>query len=160
MKLFGKPKTKVFHLSACVTGRIIPMNEISDSVFRDGILGICVGIEPDDGNILSPADGVITQISETSHAVGLKTEYGAEILIHAGIDTVQMLGEGFEVSISEGEHVKAGQLLLTCDTEKIREAGYETTVLTAVTNSSDFEEVKPVSAGRTAVGEPLIEIRR
>ena len=84
MKLFGKSKIKVFTLSACVSGTVIPMHKISDSVFRDGILGICSGIDPENGKILSPADGIITQVSETSHAVGIRTEYGAEILIHAG----------------------------------------------------------------------------
>ena len=160
MKLFGKNKTKTHTLSACVSGTVVPMKDISDSVFRDGILGFCAGIEPDDGNILSPADGIITQISETSHALGIRTDSGAEILIHAGIDTVQMLGEGFSAAVSEGERVKAGQLILTCDLGKIREAGYETIVITAVTNSADFEEVRSAASGRIGAGECLLEIVR
>lgn len=160
MGLFGKTKTKSYTLMSCCSGDVVEMKDISDSVFRDGILGVCLGIEPDCGTVLAPCNGVITQVSETSHAIGMKTDFGAEVLIHAGIDTVQMLGEGFSAKVSEGMRVEAGQLLLEFDREKIREAGYETTVITAVTNSGAFGEVKSAASGRISAGDILFEIRK
>lgn len=158
MRFFKKAKTKLYPLAACTSGSIVPMKNIEDSVFRDGILGECIGIEPESGMIVSPCDGIVTQVTETSHAIGIKTAFGGEILIHAGIDTVQLLGEGFSPAVSEGEQVKAGQLILTCDLEKIREDGYKTTVITAVTNSADFEKVEPVEAEHIHAGEKLLDI--
>lgn len=160
MGLFGKNKTKTYALSACSSGTVVEMKDISDSVFRDGILGVCAGIEPDNGMVFAPCDGVITQISETCHAIGMKTDFGAEILIHAGIDTVQMLGEGFIVKVSEGMRVGQGQPLLEFDPSKVREAGYMTTVITAVTNSGEFGEVKKRASGTVSAGETLFEVRK
>lgn len=160
MGLFGKAKTKTYALQACSSGTVVGMKDIPDSVFSDGILGICLGIEPDHGTVVSPCDGVITQVAETFHALGLKTDFGAEILIHAGIDTVQMLGEGFFVRVSEGERVKAGQMLLGFDPGKVRDAGYGTTVITAVTNSGEFAEVKSAASGRISAGDTVLEIRK
>ncbi|MBR3999744.1 MAG: PTS glucose transporter subunit IIA [Clostridia bacterium] len=160
MKLFGRAKTKMYTITSCVSGTVVPMEEIADDVFRDGILGFCVGIEPDDGKIYAPCDGVVTQVSETSHAIGIKTDYGAEILIHAGIDTVQMMGDGFSPKTSEGDRVSSGQLLLEFDPGKVREAGYGTTVITAVTNSGQFGDVMRASSGKTSVGEAIVQIRK
>ena len=160
MKLFWKKESKACSILACTSGATVAMKDISDTVFSEGILGVCVGIDPDVEKIISPADGVITQVSETSHALGINADCGAEILIHVGIDTVQLMGEGFSVLVSEGEKVCAGKTLMTFDKNKIREAGYDPTVITAITNSSQFADVKLVAGSRARAGEALFEIQK
>lgn len=164
MGLFDKLKTKTTAkttaVAACVGGKVVAMKDIGDPVFADGILGFCVGIEPDGESIAAPADGVITQIADSFHAIGMKTKDGAEILIHVGIDTVQMMGDGFAVLVHEGAEVRAGQKILTFDRGKIREAGYSDTVVTAVTNTDDLGSVSQAASGTVRVGDTVLMIAR
>ncbi len=124
-----------------VKGRVIPQTEILDETFSEGVIGIGVGIIPSDNRVTAPCDGVIATVTDTAHAVGIESD-GMEILIHVGIDTVKMKGEGFVCHVSEGEKVKAGQLLITFDREKIAAAGYSDTVAVMLANSFDFNDVK------------------
>ena len=154
-------------LAAFADGTVVPMEQIPDQVFSQGIMGICCGIEPDGGKIYSPADGVVTQLTETLHAVGL-TVGDMEVLIHAGLDTVEMNGDGFTNTVKEGQTVKKGDLLLTMDLEKVRAAGHPTTVVLAVTtrvsstepvaviNSGDFASVETTAHGRVRLGDSLM----
>lgn len=107
-----------------VDGYLIPMEEIPDAVFSNGLVGKCVGIYPENSVVTSPIDGVVTMIAKTKHAISVRSEFGTEILIHVGIDTVNMNGAGFDVKVSEGEAVKAGNELLSFDIDMIEEAGY------------------------------------
>lgn len=141
-----------------VKGNVIGREEIPDETFAAGILGDGVGIEPETGEVVAPFDGEISTVADTRHAVGITGPDGMEVLIHVGIDTVNMKGEGFEVFVSEGEKVKAGQRLLTFDIEKIKEAGYSTTTAVLLTNSDDYPDFKVVKTGKTDTLEKVITI--
>jgi len=147
-------------LTACTAGRTVPMEDIPDAVFSQGILGRCIGIDPVDGRICAPADGRITQCTETRHAIGMQTDSGAEVLIHVGIDTVEMAGEGFTLFVEPGQQVQQGQLLLTADPVRIREAGHPAVTVIAVTNSEDFSAAVPLAQGEIHTGDPLMELRK
>ena len=127
-------------IAAPLTGAIVPMEEIPDPAFAEGILGPCVGIEPPEeaGEIclLSPMDGTVTQCSDTGHAVGItSSDKKTAVLLHAGIDTVEMQGDGFTLQVGEGDTVAAGTPVLTMDTEKVRAAGHPCTVIVIVTEA-------------------------
>lgn len=132
-------------VAAVAKGSAIPMADIPDPAFSQGFVGFCCGIEPEDGQVFSPVDGVVSQVPDTLHAVGIESQ-GMELLVHCGVDTVDMKGQGFTMLVKEGQSVKTGDPLLTMDLEVIRGAGHPTTIITAVTNSDDFtgvEQVKP-----------------
>lgn len=145
-------------LFAPLKGNVINREEIPDETFAAGILGDGVGIEPEAGEVVAPFDGEISTVAETRHAVGISGPGGMEVLIHVGIDTVNMKGEGFDVLVAEGEKVKAGQKLLSFDIEKIRAAGYSTTTAVLLTNSDDYPDFKIVKTGRTETLEKLFTI--
>jgi len=134
-------------LLAPLDGTIVPLEAVEDPVFSSGMLGKGVGIEPDHGELFAPADGTISLVARTKHAVGLTTADGAELLLHIGIDTVEMNGEGFQSFVKQGQAVKAGQRLMRFDLDKIRVAGHGTTVLVLLTNSSDFATVEFTAQG-------------
>ena len=122
-------------------GKVIAREEIPDETFAAGILGDGVGIEPEEGVVVAPFDGEITSVAESKHAIGLESN-GMEVLIHVGVDTVAMNGDGFSPAVKEGDKVKAGQKLLTFDRAKIKAAGHPDTVVVLLTNSDDLEGVE------------------
>ena len=143
-------------VTAPLSGRVIPMEEIPDQVFSQGILGEGVGIEPTGNVVVAPADATVCSVIEDSrHAVGLTLDNGAELLIHVGIDTVSMNGDGFQLHVKEGDRVHLGDKLITFDPEKIRAAGHPTTTAFLVTDPGDlaptFETNVDAQAGRTVV---------
>jgi len=142
-------------LGAVAQGVFVPMEEIPDPTFSQGVLGICCGIEPETGKVYSPMDGRISQLADTLHAVGIEAE-GVELLIHVGIDTVEMKGNGFKSHIKEGQTVKKGDLLLTVDLEKIKAAGHPATIMVAVTNSDDLASVEASASGQLKPGDQLM----
>ncbi|MBQ9387933.1 MAG: PTS glucose transporter subunit IIA [Lachnospiraceae bacterium] len=124
-----------------VKGNVIARESIPDETFASGVLGDGVGIEPEDEVVTAPFDGTVTSVAESHHAVGVEAN-GMEMLIHVGVDTVNMNGDGFECLVAEGDAVKAGQPLIRFDREKIKAAGYSDTVAVLLTNSDDFEDVE------------------
>ena len=143
-------------VTAPLSGRVIPMEEIPDQVFSQGILGEGVGIEPTGNVVVAPADATVCSVIEDSrHAVGLTLDNGAELLIHVGIDTVSMNGDGFQLHVKEGDRVHLGDKLITFDPEKIKAAGHPTTTAVLVTDPGDlapsFETNVDAQAGRTVV---------
>ena len=143
-------------VTAPLSGRVIPMEEIPDQVFSQGILGEGVGIEPTGNVVVAPADATVCSVMEDSrHAVGLTLDNGAELLIHVGIDTVSMNGDGFQLHVKAGDRVHLGDKLITFDPEKIKAAGYPTTTAFLVTDPGDltptFETNVDAQAGRTVV---------
>ena len=143
-------------VTAPLSGRVIPMEEIRDQVFSQGILGEGVGIEPTGNVVVAPADATVCSVIEDSrHAVGLTLDNGAELLIHVGIDTVSMNGDGFQLHVKEGDRVHLGDKLITFDPEKIKAAGHPTTTAFLVTDPGDlaptFETNVDAQAGRTVV---------
>ena len=142
-------------LGAVAQGVFVPMEEIPDPTFSQGVLGVCCGIDPETGKVYSPMDGKISQLADTLHAVGIEAE-GVELLIHVGIDTVEMKGDGFKNHVEEGQTVKKGDLLLTMDLAKIKAAGHPATIMVAVTNSDDLASVEAVASGRLKPGDNLM----
>lgn len=132
-----------------VEGETVALETVNDPVFSSGAMGSGIAIKPSQGVVYAPADATVTVAFETGHAYGLKTDKGAELLIHVGIDTVSMAGKGFEQKVQSGAKVKAGDVLGTFDAAAIVEAGLEDTTMFIVTNTAEYEQVAPVAAGQT-----------
>ncbi len=143
---------------APIQGNVIQREQIPDETFASGVLGDGVGIEPEQGVVTAPFDGEISSLTETKHAIGISGPGGMEVLIHVGVDTVKMKGDGFTLFVSEGEKVRAGQKLMTFDLEKIRSAGYSTTSAVLLTNSDDYASCKILKTGMTQQMEKIISI--
>jgi len=126
-------------LCAPVKGRIIPLKDVKDPIFADEILGKGAAVIPDTGLIVAPAGGVIENVAETSHAVGLRTADGADVLIHIGIDTVKLDGKHFKPLVKAGDHVKIGDPLIEFDMDKVKKAGFDVTTPIIITNSGEFD---------------------
>ncbi len=147
-------------IASPIKGQVLKLSDIKDEAFASGVLGRGAAILPEEGSVYAPADGEITALFPTLHALGMKTEEGAELLIHIGLDTVQLNGEGFEAHIQNGDKVKKGQLLITFDKELLEGKGYclETPVL--ITNSDDYLEVLETASGSIRPGEELLKALR
>jgi PTS system beta-glucosides-specific IIC component len=132
-------------LSSVVAGQIVPLAEINDQAFSTGALGKGLGIIPTSKQVVAPIAGEITVVFPTKHAIGIKTEQGVEVLIHIGIDTVELDGRFFDTIVKQGDTVTQGQLLSTVDFEGIKEAGYDPTVIVVITNTSEYLDVIPAA---------------
>lgn len=132
------------NISSPVTGDIVPIETVSDVTFSEQIMGYTIAINPKSSKIKSPVEGEVVMIAETKHAIGLKSTDGLEILLHLGIDTVELHGDGFVPQVKVGDHVSVGDYLMNMDITSIKEAGYDPIVLTIVTNSNDYLKVLPV----------------
>ena len=144
-------------LFAPVTGQAIQLSETKDQVFSSGLMGKGIAIEPTVGEIYAPADGTLTVTNDSKHAYGLLTANGAEVLLHIGIDTVQMAGDGFSTQVKQGQVVKKGDLLGTFKIDTITAAGYEATVMVIVTNTMSFAEVQGIDNQTVTVGQAIIQ---
>ena len=142
-----------------ICGQVIPREEIPDETFATGIMGDGIGIVPEKGEVVAPVDGVISSVTDSRHAVGITGPGEMEILIHVGIDTVNMNGDGFELFVSEGEAVKAGQKLLSFDMEKIKAAGYSTVTAVLVTNSDDYTACRREKTGAAGTLEKVFCVK-
>lgn len=147
-------------VNAPVAGHVISLDEPGDPVFASRALGEGVGIQPADSTVVAPVSGVLQTVAETGHAFGIKTDDGVEVLVHVGIDTVKMNGEGFDVKVKANEHVNAGDNLVVVDFDKVKEAGYSTTTLMTVLNTVAFASVTPKTGVDVKAGESVIDIQR
>jgi PTS system beta-glucosides-specific IIC component len=145
-------------LKSPLTGKIVPMTEVPDEVFASGALGKGIAIEPTIGELRAPANGVITTIFPTGHAVGLTTDSGAEILMHIGMDTVELNGEGFEKFVKQDDVVKAGDLLVKFDIEAIKKANKPVVTPIVVTNSNDYLDVLDLNQQEVIEGEEFLTL--
>ncbi len=145
-------------IASPIKGKVLKLCDIQDEAFASGVLGKGVAILPEAGEVYAPANGVVSALFPTLHAIGLTTEEGAEVLIHIGLDTVQLNGEGFEALVAAGDQVKKGQLLIRFDMDFISGKGYclETPVL--ITNSDQFLDVVETSSTMVASGENLLNL--
>ena len=146
-------------IASPLTGKVLPLSETPDAVFASGAMGQGVAIEPSVGEVVAPADGTIRLLFPTNHAIGLATDDGAELLIHVGMDTVELDGKGFTAHVVQGSKVKKGQLLLSFDMEAIQEAGYSVVTPVIVTNSADYQAVEVLAEGQIDLGQNLLDIR-
>lgn len=147
-------------VNAPVAGHVISLDETGDPVFASRALGEGVGIQPADSTVVAPVSGVLQTVAETGHAFGIKTDDGVEVLVHVGIDTVKMNGEGFDVKVKANEHVNAGDNLVVVDFDKVKEAGYSTTTLMTVLNTVAFASVTPKTGVDVKAGESVIDVQR
>lgn len=143
---------------APVTGAVVALADVPDKVFASGAMGAGLGIVPEEDRVYSPVSGTVQAVMKTGHAYGIKSDDGVEVLVHIGIDTVQMKGEGFVSAVSRGDRVEAGALLATVDRAKVLEAGYDTTTLMVVTNTKDLTAVVPLAQGRLTHGVPALDV--
>ena len=141
-----------------LSGNVVALENVNDPVFSSGAMGKGLAVKPSEGVVYAPADADVTIAFETGHAYGLKTASGAEILIHIGIDTVSMNGNGFEKLVAAGDKVKAGTPIAKFDVAKIAEAGLDDTTMTIVTNTADFAEVSPLAEGTIAHGDNFMKV--
>ena len=142
-----------------IVGQAVALENVNDPVFSSGAMGQGIAVKPSEGVVYAPADAEVTIAFATGHAFGLKTANGAEILIHVGIDTVSMNGDGFEQKVAQGDKVKAGDVLGTFDSAKIAAAGLDDTTMVIVTNTADYASVTPVATGEVAKGDAIIEVK-
>lgn len=143
-----------------LSGNVVALENVNDPVFSSGAMGKGLAVKPSEGVVYAPADAEVTIAFETGHAYGLKTASGAEILIHIGIDTVSMNGNGFEKLVVAGDKVKAGTPIAKFDAAKIAEAGLDDTTMVIVTNTADFAEVSPLAEGTIAHGADFLKVAK
>ena len=156
VKFFGQSKTVL----TPIRGKVLAQADIPDETFAQGILGPGCGIEPTGKTGYAPFDGTVEQVASTLHAVGLTSEDGIEILIHVGMETVEMQGNGFKALVKVGDKVKAGTPLLKVDLEAIRAAGHPTATALIVTNSDDLPEISVVANGDAVAGTPVFKFKK
>lgn len=147
-------------ISAPLTGKAIPMKDVDDPTFSAEVLGQGAAIEPTEGKVVAPGNGVVETIFETKHAIGLTMDNGMELLIHVGINTVELNGEGYEAHVKDGDHVTAGQTLITFDMDKIKSKGYKLTTPVIVTNTADYAEVRMMAAGNVSYPDQLVMAKK
>ena len=143
----SKPLNKKVTFSSVAEGEIVQLENIKDQAFSTGALGKGIGIIPSSNEVVSPLEGEVTVVFPTKHAIGLKTDSGIEVLIHIGVDTVELEGKYFETVVKEGDRVAPGQLLSKVDFSGIKEAGYDPTIIVIVANTPDYLDVIPAASG-------------
>lgn len=146
-------------IASPIMGKVIPLSESADEAFSSGALGQGVAIVPAEGRVAAPFDGVVRTLFPTKHAIGLVSDHGCELLIHVGIDTVRLEGEGFEACVKQGERVSLGQTLVTFDLERLKQKGYDVTAPILVTNSADYLDVSGLVNGNVNIGDDILRIK-
>ncbi len=145
-------------LVAPLNGTIVPLKDVKDEVFSSGSMGKGVAIEPKDGKVCAPFDCKVEMTFPTGHAIGLKSVNGAEVMIHIGMDTVELDGKGFKILVEKDQAVKAGDPLIEFDLAAIKKAGYEVTTPIIVTNTNNYHSVNVTASGEVAIGDQLLDL--
>ena len=156
----GEPATERTDekLHSPIVGEVVALSEVNDPVFSSGVMGQGIAVKPSKGVVYAPADAEIAIAFPTGHAYGLKTDNGAEILIHVGIDTVSLNGKGFEAKVSQGDRVRAGDIIGTFDSEVIAANGLDDTTMVIITNTMDYAEVTPIATGSVTNKTRVLEL--
>lgn len=149
-------KAEKIIIASPLTGKVVKLADVKDEAFSSGALGNGIAILPKEGALYAPADGTISALFPTGHAIGLSTENGAELLMHVGMDTVQLEGKGFKPLVAAGDSVKKGQKLLEFDIDLIQKAGYSLVTPVLITNSDEFTDVLSVKADQVKAGDLLL----
>lgn len=157
---FKKKKTPELIIGSPVKGNTVPLSSVNDPTFSEGMLGKGAAILPSDGKIYAPADGTIETLFDTLHAFSLSTADGVEILVHVGLDTVKMGGDGFTGHVHSGDAVKKGDLILEIDLEKVKAAGYDTSTLVVICNTDDYGDVRGLDNKEVQPGDDVIVITK
>lgn len=141
------------------TGEMIALEDVNDPIFSSKAMGDGVAFKLTDGHIYSPVDGEVIMAAKTGHAIGLKSTDGAEVLIHIGMDTVNMNGKGFDVKVVEGQKINKGDLLVEANLDAIKEAGYDNITPVIITNTAEYKEIIPVNYGNKTAKEKMLEVK-
>lgn len=158
-KMFEK-NAKTISLKAVEDGRTIPMDEVNDQTFAQELLGPGIAIVPSNGTVVSPIDGTIATVMDTKHAVCIQGEDGLELIVHAGLDTVELNGKYYQTYKDIGDQVKAGDVLLEFDLEEITKAGYDVTTPIVITNLGDYKITKCLTGQQVKAGEEVIQLTK
>lgn len=134
------------------------LEEVNDEAFAQKMMGDGIAIVPSDGKVVAPVDGEVTMVFPTNHALGLKLDGGVEVLLHIGIDTVEMNGEGFQSFVKQGDKVKQGDCLITFALDKVIAAGYETDIMVIITNLGSYHGMKPTSLCDITTSDCILEL--
>ena len=153
--MFNIFKKRGFTVTAACDGRLMPITDVKDEVFSQKMLGDGYAIKPTDGKIYSPVAGTVTTVFPTKHAIGITTDNNLEILVHLGIDTVELKGKPFEVAVKQGDTVKQDDYLASMNTELITAENYDDTVIVVYTNMDVIKSVSDVSVGDTTHGDTV-----
>lgn len=156
-QMFGGSNAKK-QILAPVSGRVVPMSEVNDPTFSQEILGKGVAVVPSEGKVVAPASGEVVVMFETKHAVSIRTEDGAELIIHIGLDTVNLRGEHFTAHVAQGDHVKVGDVLVEFDMEAIKEAGYDVITPIVICNTPDFPNMVCHTGMEVKALDPVIDL--
>lgn len=160
-KLFGKKEepVKTIQMVAPLSGTAVSLSTVPDPVFSEKMMGDGIAIEPSEGVVAAPVDGEIIQVFPTKHAIGIRAKNGAEILIHIGLETVSLQGEGFDTYVKQGDMVKAGDKLVSFDIDTIREKAKSTVTPIIVTNTDQAASLEVLEEGHVDRGStPIMEI--
>ena len=141
-----------------VEGKAVALAQLDDGVFSEGMLGKGAAVLPSDGIVTMPVSGTVEAVFPTKHAYGIQSDDGVEVLVHIGIDTVEMNGDGFTTSVSQGGHLNAGDVLGSFSIEAIEAAGYSSAVIVVISNTDDFAEVTGIENTEVSSGDTLIQI--
>ena len=152
-------KTEIQTLYSPLNGQAISLAEVKDETFAGEVLGKGMAVIPSEGVVKAPCDAEVSMVFDTKHAIGLTTESGIELLIHVGLNTVELEGKYYTVHVNDGDKVKKGQTLITFEMDKIKDAGYDVTTPMIVTNTDDFEEVTFLNAGTVNTDSRVLEVR-
>lgn len=143
-----------------IRGEVVALSEVPDETFAGEVLGKGFAVVPDEGKVVAPMDGTVSTVMDTGHAVGIVGKDGVELLIHVGINTVELKGAHYDVKVKEGDVVQTGQHLLQFEKEEIEKAGYNTITSVIVTNTDDYSEISVIKHGKMNTGEAVLQIRR
>ncbi|AGT33826.1 PTS glucose transporter subunit IIA [Geobacillus genomosp. 3] len=155
-KWFGKQQPKEETITAPLDGTIVPLEDVPDPVFAQKMMGDGIAIDPADGDVVAPVDGEIVQLFPTKHAIGLRSEAGVELLIHVGIDTVSMNGEGFTAYVKAGDRVKRGERLLSVDFSLVRDKAKSAVTPIIITNGDALESLEKKAGTSATKGETVL----
>ena len=158
-KMFER-NAKIISLKAVEDGRTIPMDEVNDQTFAQELLGPGIAIVPSNGTVVSPIDGTIATVMDTKHAVCIQGEDGLELIVHAGLDTVELNGKYYQTYKEIGDQVKAGDVLLEFDLEEITKAVYDVTTPIVITNLGDYKITKCLTGQQVKAGEEVIQLTK
>ena len=158
-KMFEK-NAKTISLKAVEDGRTIPMDEVNDQTFAQELLGPGIAIVPSNGTVVSPINGTIATVMDTKHAVCIQGEDGLELIVHAGLDTVELNGKYYQTYKEIGDQVKAGDVLLEFDLEEITKAGYDVTTQIVITNLGDYKITKCLTGQQVKAGKEVIQLTK
>lgn len=150
---------KVVEIASPLKGEVLPLNEVKDEAFASGILGNGIAINPKEGVLVSPVNGVVNALLPTLHAIGITTQEGVELLIHIGMDTVKLKGEGFKAFVKQGDEIKIGQKLIEFDIDLLKSKGYCLDVPIVITNMMNYTEVVCTKETNINIGENLLSIK-